>query len=80
VENLFHPSEEPESDDTDAPTVLPERPRMTTEPVTVPEEPTQVHVIIEDTGMERELNHGSKVESVSASLVMLVLLLAVLVL
>ncbi|KAK2885281.1 hypothetical protein Q8A67_016118 [Cirrhinus molitorella] len=80
VEDLFHPSEEPESDDTEAPTVLPERPVMTTEPVLIPEEPTQVDVIIEVIGMEREGNHGSKSESVSAPLVMLIWLLMALVL
>ncbi len=78
-ENLFNSSEKPESDDTDAPTVLPERPRMTTEPVAAPEETTQVHVKIER-GTEGEVSHGSKMESVSASLVMLVWLLAALVL
>ncbi|XP_016347484.1 peptidase inhibitor 16-like [Sinocyclocheilus anshuiensis] len=79
AENLFNSSEKPESDDTEAPTVLPEHPRMTTEPVAVPEEPTQVHVKIER-GIESEVSHGSKMESISASLVMLVWLLAALVL
>ncbi len=87
AENLFDSSEKLESDDTEAPTVLPQRPRMTTEPVAAPEETslaapeetTQVHVQIER-GMESELSHGSKMESVSASLVMLVWLLAALVL
>uniref|UniRef100_A0A8C1NCH4 SCP domain-containing protein n=1 Tax=Cyprinus carpio TaxID=7962 RepID=A0A8C1NCH4_CYPCA len=60
-------------------TVLPECPRMTTEPAVVPTEPTQVHVIIE-TGKESEPDHGSKMDSVSARLVMLVWLLAALVL
>ncbi|XP_016403951.1 peptidase inhibitor 16-like [Sinocyclocheilus rhinocerous] len=75
VEDLFHPSEGPGAD----PSALPERPRMTTEPAAVPEEPTQVHVKIE-TGMESEANHGSEMESVSAPLVMLVWLLVALVL
>uniref|UniRef100_A0A9J7YH45 SCP domain-containing protein n=2 Tax=Cyprinus carpio TaxID=7962 RepID=A0A9J7YH45_CYPCA len=79
AENLFNPSEKPESDDTEAPTVLPEHPRMMTEPFCVPEEPTQEHVKIER-GIETEMSHGSKMESVSASLVMLVWLLAALVL
>lgn len=85
AENLFDSSEKPESDDTEAPTVLPQRPRMTTEEspeetsLAAPEETTQVHVQIER-GMESELSHGSKMESVSASLVMLVWLLAALVL
>ncbi|XP_050951971.1 peptidase inhibitor 16 isoform X2 [Labeo rohita] len=80
VENLFRPSEEPESEDTDAPTVLPGRPLMTTEPDAVPKEPTQVHVIPVEIGREGEFNHGYKMESVSALLVMSVLLLAALVL
>lgn len=79
AENLFNPSEKPESDDTEAPTVLPEHPRMMTEPFCVPEEPTQEHVKIER-GIETEMSHGSKMESISASLVMLVWLLAALVL
>ncbi len=85
AENLFDSSEKLESDDTEAPTVLPQRPRMTTEEspeetsLAAPEETTQAHVQIER-GMESELSHGSKMESVSASLVMLVWLLAALVL
>ncbi|XP_026055576.1 peptidase inhibitor 16-like [Carassius auratus] len=74
AENLFNSSDKPESEDTEAPTVLPTHPGTTTEPFTVPEEPTQVHVNIER-AIESEMNHGSKMESVSASLLMLVWLL-----
>ncbi|XP_073679585.1 peptidase inhibitor 16-like [Garra rufa] len=80
VENLFQPSEEPESDDTEATTVLPERPQTTTKPVAIPEEPKQVDVTIKNIGMEIIESHGSKMESVSVSLVMLVWLLVALVL
>lgn len=62
------------ADDTKGPTVSPERPRMTTEPAEVPEEPTHKQVKIV-TGVESKPNHGSKMDSISALLLMLVLLL-----
>ncbi|KAK9954643.1 hypothetical protein ABG768_016694 [Culter alburnus] len=82
AENLFHPSEEPDS--TEDLTDLPERPHTTTrphmtprphtttEPADTPGEPTHVHVKIEDTGMEKTKNHGSKMESVLSHLLMLI--------
>ncbi|XDV46479.1 hypothetical protein PO909_014368 [Leuciscus waleckii] len=75
--NLFHPSEVP--DVTEDPTVLPERSHRTTEPVDVPREPTHVPVKVNETGMEKiNKNHGSKMESISSHLLMLIGLVLVL--
>ncbi|KAK7132757.1 hypothetical protein R3I93_019102 [Phoxinus phoxinus] len=76
-ENLFHPSEEP--DVTEDPTVLPERSHWTTEPVDVSREPTDVLVKVDETGNEKNTkSHGSKMESVSSHLLMLIVLALVL--
>ncbi|XP_056089987.1 peptidase inhibitor 16-like isoform X2 [Rhinichthys klamathensis goyatoka] len=78
-ENLFHPSEEP--DVTEDPTVLPERSRWTTEPVDFPREPTRVPDKVDETGMKKttkQMSHGSKMESVTSHLLMLIVLALVL--
>lgn len=73
-ENPFHPSEEP--DDAEDPTVSPERPHMTTEPTSVPGESTLVHDKIEETVMVQTASHGSKMESFTSHLLVLIGLVA----
>ncbi|XP_051736799.1 peptidase inhibitor 16 [Ctenopharyngodon idella] len=71
VAEKWHPSEQP--DNTEDPTVLSERPHVTTEPTDTLGEPTHVHTKIEDTGMENaKKNRGSNMESVLSHLLMLI--------